>query len=125
MNFSGRIFGLVCLALVSTLAGGSNVAHALTVDNTSANNAITNNDGAYIDGTVVDNQPTFAQEIGTSASLTGTIALGDIPVSSGFFVFYFDAQETGGNLPIDITDITLEVGGGTIWDYNDGDNGAI
>ena len=99
------------------------------------------NDGALLTDSSADPN-TFAKELWAfkddSATLesnldmkpVNTLTLNDIPYvqigSSYYFLFVYDAQETGGNSPndplggrpINIDDIVISAGGIEIWNYN-------
>ncbi len=101
-------------------------ASAITIGGDEANVAL--NDGAFIDGTVVYPQSIFAQELATSRTGMGDIALSDLPVIGVgmdlFFSFIFDSQETGNARELDIDAIDLTINGQSIWTY-DGSQGPL
>jgi len=121
MKTYGNLGALGCLFSVSLSA------MALSVDPLDPNISI--NNGAFIDGTVTDDQSTFNHGI-TSQDLTGDFSFKDIPVANidgvDYFLFVYDSQETGNNPGLSIKDITIAVQGqGTLWDYDQVTYGSI
>jgi hypothetical protein len=113
-------------SLVVGLSLPLSTASAITIGGDESNVSL--NDGAFIDGTAVYPQSIFAQELATSQTGMGDIALSELPVigigMDLFFSFIYDSQETGNARELDIDDIALTINGQSIWTY-DGSQGPL